>query len=170
MTTLVIVLRLIHIIGGVFWVGTALAMAFFVAPTVGATAEAGQKFMSHLLTQTRFTLTLIISGVSTVLAGFALYWINSAGLTLRGWMESGTGMAFGIGGVFALFGLHFGLKVPRIGAALRKLAAQIQGAPTPEQMSQIQALRNRQARVSTINLVCLIIATILMSIARYLHF
>ena len=41
MSYLIIFLRLVHILAGVFWVGTAFVMTFYIAPTVGATAEAG---------------------------------------------------------------------------------------------------------------------------------
>ena len=34
MNTLVFVLRLIHILGGVFWVGSSIVLGFYVAPTV----------------------------------------------------------------------------------------------------------------------------------------
>ncbi len=38
MTYFIWLLRIIHIVGGIFWVGGTLTMAFFIAPTVGATA------------------------------------------------------------------------------------------------------------------------------------
>ncbi len=170
MNTLIIVLRLLHIVGGVIWVGGAVAMAFFVAPSVGATAEAGQKFMGHLMTKTRFSTFMTIAALAAVLPGFALYWIDSAGFTLRAWMESGTGTTFAVGAVFALIGLYYGMKVPGIGRAMGQLAAEIKGAPTPEQMTHLSALRQKQMRVSIINVTTLLIATLCMSIARYLHF
>ena len=42
MTYLIWLLRIIHIVGGVFWVGGTLIMTFFIGPTIGATAEACQ--------------------------------------------------------------------------------------------------------------------------------
>ncbi len=38
MNIVMLILRLVHIFGGVFWVGAALMMGFFVSPTAGATA------------------------------------------------------------------------------------------------------------------------------------
>ena len=43
MEYLKIVLRLNHILSGVFWVGSSIILGFFITPTVAATAEAGQK-------------------------------------------------------------------------------------------------------------------------------
>jgi len=36
MIYLIWLLRIIHIVGGVFWVGGVLTMTFFIGPTVGA--------------------------------------------------------------------------------------------------------------------------------------
>jgi hypothetical protein len=41
MIYLIWLLRIIHIVGGVFWVGGSLIMTFFVAPTLAATGENG---------------------------------------------------------------------------------------------------------------------------------
>ena len=169
MNGLVIVLRLVHIISGVFWVGGGLVMFFFIGPTLGATAEAGQKFAQHLMTQTRFTAIVTIAAILTVLAGATLYWIDSDGLS-SAWMHSGAGLGFGIGAFFALIGLVFGMMVGNTNGALAKLGSQIQGKPTPEQMAQIGALRKRLSVVSPINAYALIIATLLMASARYLRF
>jgi uncharacterized membrane protein len=45
MIYLIWLLRIIHIVAGVFWVGGTLIMTFFVAPAIGATGESGQKFV-----------------------------------------------------------------------------------------------------------------------------
>lgn len=169
MEYLTIILRLVHVLGGVFWVGAALAMTYFISPAVSATAEAGQKVMGHLMTQSKFSATMLTAGYSTVIAGAILYWIDSNGFT-SAWMMAGPGIGFGIGAVFAIIGLAAGSMTPRLGAEMGKLAAQFKGPPTPEQQAQMAALRNKQKTVSTINTYCLIVATILMGVARYLRF
>jgi uncharacterized membrane protein len=169
MNYLVIVLRLFHILSGVTWVGASLVMYFFVGPTLGATAEAGQKFAQHLMTKTRFTAVIIISAILTVVAGYTLYWIDSDGLT-SAWTHSGPGLGFGLGSGFGLLGLIFGIMVGNSNSALAKLGSQIQGKPTPDQMTQLGALRKRLSVVSPLNAYSLIIALFFMAIARYLHF
>jgi len=166
---LVIVLRILHIVSGVFWVGAGLIMYFFVGPTLGATADAGQKFAQHLMTRTRFTATVTISAILTVLAGATLYWLDSDGFT-SAWTHSGAGLGFGIGAGFGLLGLVFGIMVGNSNSALATLGTQIQGKPTPEQMTQITALRKRLALVSPLNAYSLLIAAFFMAIARYLQF
>jgi uncharacterized membrane protein len=169
MNFVLLVLRLLHILGGIFWVGGALVMAFFITPTIMSTAEAGQKFMGHLLTQTKFSRMMTIAALSTILAGFILYWIDSDGFT-SDWMMAGPGVGFGIGAFFALIGFGAGLMIPRGGAAMAQLAAQFKGAPTPEQKEQIAALMKRQKMISAINAHSLLAAAILMAVARYLRF
>ena len=66
MIVLLIVLRIFHVLGGVFWVGAALAMNLFINPSLRATAESGQKVTAHLITQTKFALALIVSSAATV--------------------------------------------------------------------------------------------------------
>ena len=164
-----IFLRLAHIFSGVFWVGAALAMFFFINPAVRATAETGQKFMGYILTQSRFSAVMLIAGWTTVIAGTILYWIDSGGFT-SAWMMAGPGIGFGIGGTFGLVGLIAGGMIPGTGAAMGKLAATFKGPPTSEQQAQMAALSKRMATISIVNIVCLIAATVLMATARYLRF
>ncbi len=79
MNTWIIVLRIIHIVSGVFWVGGSLFLGLFIGPTVNATAEAGQKFMAHLITKARLATRVSAAAGLTVLAGAILYWIDFAG-------------------------------------------------------------------------------------------
>src|SRR3990172_8783423 len=109
MDYLVIFLRIVHIVAGVFWVGGVLIMTFFIGPTIGATAEAGQRFVGHLMNNLKFSNRMSIAAGLTILAGFILYWIDSASFSSAAWMNSGPGRGFGIGAAFALIGFVFGI-------------------------------------------------------------
>jgi hypothetical protein len=52
--------------------------------------------------------------------------------------------------------------------AMAELGAQMQGKPSPDQLRQMQALQKRQATVSMISTVAVVLATVFMAIARYL--
>ncbi len=169
MTYFIWALRLIHILGGVFWVGAALTMNFFIGPAVGATAESGSAFVGHLMSKTRFSSAMMGAAFSSVIAGFILYWLDSDGFTSP-WTKSGAGTGFGIGAAFALAGLVFGILFGRNSAALSQLGAQIQGKPTPEQLQKLQAIQKQQALIGPLNVYSLILAVLFMSIARYLVF
>jgi uncharacterized membrane protein len=169
MTYLIWLLRIIHILGGVFWVGGALTMFVFVGPTVGATAESGQKFLEHLMNNRKFSNRIAAAAGLSILAGFILYWIDSDGFT-SAWMSSGAGRGFGIGAAFALVGFVFGIIVGRVNKAMAQLGAQFQGKPSAEQTAQMQRLRKQQATYSNISAAGLILAVIFMALARYFTF
>ena len=169
MNYLIMVLRIIHIFAGVFWVGGTLMMTFFIAPTIGATAEAGQKFIGHLMRELKFSQRMSAAAGLTILAGAILFWIDSDGFT-SAWTSSGAGKGFSIGAGFAVVGLVFGILVGRTTTAMAQLGAQFQGKPSPEQIAQMQTLGKQQATYSKIASTTLILAVIFMSIARYFVF
>lgn len=170
MNYLVLFLRLIHIVAGVFWVGGTLIMTFFIAPTVGATAEAGQKFIGYLMNTLKFSNRMSAAAGLSVLAGAILYWIDSHGFT-SAWTKSGAGIGFTIGALFAIVGFVFGMMIGRVTKAMAQLGAQMsQGKPSPEQMAQMQTIRKQQVLYSNISATALILAVIFMATARYLVF
>lgn len=169
MDYLTLALRLIHIVGGIFWVGAALTMNFFISPTLRATGEAGKQFAGHLMTKTRFSALITGSAHATVIAGFWLYGIDSNWFT-SAWQSSGPGMGYGIGAVFALVGLVTGLMNGSNSRKLARFGAQIQGAPTPEQAAALAALQKKQGWVVPVNTWSLVLAAFFMAIARYLSF
>lgn len=169
MDYLILALRLVHIIGGVFWVGAALVMNFFVGPTLRATGDAGKQFAGHLIAKTSFSRVLMISSIATVIAGFWLYGIDSAWFTSP-WVSSGAGTGFGIGAGFALVGLVTGIMNGNNIRKLARLGAQAQGKPTPEQVSAIGAVQKQQGWVVPVNTYSLLLAVFFMAVARYLSF
>ncbi len=166
MNVLVIVLRLIHILSGVFWVGAAMVSAFFLAPAVAATGDAGQKMMGHMITKGKMSTRITIAAILTVLAGGTLYWIDSGGLT-SSWTSSATGWGFGIGAVFALVGLGTGMLVGVNMHKIGEVAAAAQGKPSQAQIAEMQAAQKRMALASKVSTAALIVALACMATARY---
>lgn len=163
---LIWLLRIVHIVGGVFWVGGVLMMTFFVVPTIGAIGETGQKFMGYLMNNRKFSSRLAAAGGSTILAGLILFGLDArAGAA---WGRSHFAIGLSIGAAFALIGFVFGILLGRTIKSMAQLGAQIQGKPSSGQLAQMQALQKRQATYSTINAVTLVVAVIFMAIARYL--
>jgi uncharacterized membrane protein len=169
MKTLIIVLRLVHIVSGMFWIGSSVVFGVFISPTVTAMGDTGQKFMAHLVTKARITGAITISAILTVLAGLWLYWIDSVGFTSQ-WAGSGPGWGFGVGGILGLIGLFTGILVGKNVGILGNISAQIQEKPTPEQMSKIQAAQKQLNIVAPVSTIALILALICMATARYWSF
>jgi uncharacterized membrane protein len=169
MSTLILILRLLHIIGGVAWVGGALAMNFFVSPTMRATGDAGKQFAGHLMGRTQFSQFMMYSGIVSIVAGFILYGIDSNWFT-SAWQSSGPGIGFAVGALFALIGMVTGIMNGNNNKAMAQLGAQIQGQPTTEQAAKLAAIQKRQAWVVPVNTYSLLLSLVFMSIARYLRF
>jgi uncharacterized membrane protein len=165
----VIVLRLIHILAGVFWVGSSIVFGLFIGPGIAATADAGQKFMVYLVTKARIDRAILVSAILTVLAGSTLYFIDSGGLD-SAWTRSGPGIGFGLGGLFAFVGVIFGAILGSNLGILANTAAQIQGKPSKDQLDKIQVAQKRVAVVGPISTLALILALICMATARYWRF
>jgi uncharacterized membrane protein len=167
----VIILRMIHIAAGIFWVGAAFVLFLFVQPSVKDLGPDGQRFMGHLATRKRLPLVITLSGIVTVLAGLLLYWRASGGLDAD-WITSGPGLGFTIGAVAAIVTLALGLSitkpaVDRIGALGQEIAGR-GGQPTPEQGAEMQRLQGRTVAVGRVTMVLLAIAVVTMAVARYL--
>ncbi len=169
MNYLVVVLRLIHIMFGMFWVGTSVFLGMFLTPAMTANPESAPKYMAFLITKARLHTRVSIAAILTVFAGGALYWIDSQGLT-SGWTSSGPGWGFGIGALFALIGLVYGLQVGVHSARVGTVASQIQGKPTDEQMQIIKGSQKQLSIVGPISTIALILALICMATARYWSF
>lgn len=166
MNYLIWVLRLIHIVGGVFWLGSAFTMFFLVGPAVQAAGEGGMKVMQYMMTKARASQRIMAAAILTVLSGGWLYWIDSDGFS-SGWTRSGAGLGFGLGGILALIGLGFGMQVGRNSRALAGLAGGMQGPPSEEQRRQIEAIQKRADGLSKISSLALLLALACMATARY---
>jgi uncharacterized membrane protein len=169
MDFVMLVLRLTHIFAGVFWVGATLTMNFYLVPASGATGQAGQQVMHHLMTKARFSTVMTAAGILAVLAGYAMYWLDSDGFS-SAWTHSGPGIGFAIGGAAGLLGLIFRFLANRNMTALSSLAAGIQGQPTNEKTQKLVSLQRKQARLDRLNTWALIVAVLFMATARYLVF
>lgn len=167
MIYLIWLLRILHIVGGVFWVGGTLFMTFFVTPTIGATGEAGQKFVGHLMNNLKLSNRMSAAAGTTVLAGLILFGLDArAGAS---WVRSSFAIGLGIGAVLAIIGMVFGIMLGRTNKAMAQLGAQMQGKPSANQVAEMQSIQKQQATYSRLTTISLILATIFMAIARYLN-
>lgn len=169
MLFLMIILRVVHIFAGVFWVGVSFFNIYFLQPTVRATGAEGTKVMQHLTRGTRFTTSMYAASSLNVLSGLIMYWIIS-GFNLA-FLSSGYGLVLTIGAIAGLVAWLVAMLVIRnILKGMASLGQQIQaqGAPpTAEQSVQLGALSSKLASVGQANLVLMTISLLGMSIAQY---
>jgi len=171
MNAFVILLRLIHIVLGVLWVGGAAMLTWFILPTVGISGPGGSQFMQVLIGRTKLLRYMPSLGGLTVLAGFALFWRDMS-VSGESFAQSRAGMAFSIGGLAALIGLIVGgIMMARPAKALGAIGAAVAqsgGSPSPDQAQRIAALQARMKTGSIVTVTLLLIATVAMAVARYL--
>ena len=168
---MIILLRLIHILAGVFWTGAAIVTAVFLVPSIRALGPAGGPVMQQIAGVRKLPLYFMGAGIFTVLSGISLYWRASGGFT-NAWMHSGSGATFGIGAVFALAAMIVGMAVATPAAKRASaLGAAMAGAgrpPSPEQMAEMQQLQARLGKAGALGAALLVLATAAMAIARYI--
>ena len=171
MDLLQLTLRLIHIVAGVFWVGSAAFLVVFLEPTTRAIGPQAGPVMAHLSGRLKAPVIILVSATLTVLAGLWLYWRDSGGLDAA-WITSPVGTGFGLGGIAAILAYVIAAGVVRPTAGrMGELGAAVGaagGQPTPEQATQLQSLQRRLRVWGRIMLTLLAISVIFMAIARYL--
>lgn len=171
MHTLTLVLRLIHIFAGVFWVGAAIFTAFFLMPalaTVGPTAST----VMAALERRRLMTALPVAALLTIASGMWLFWIAASGAPAM-YMQSAVGGTFALGGIAAVTALLLGIMVSRpaflaAGRLSATLGAVTSTAEREQLTARIDSLRARATSAGKLATVLLLLAVAAMAVARYL--
>ncbi len=155
------ILRLIHILSAIFWVGSTLFITLFLEPTVEALGPEGGKFMQKL-TGGRLSPAMGVAGLLTILTGLWMYASVSGGFDPA--VMFSTRLPLTLGALAGIISLVVGLLVQgrtagELKALGKKIAAQ-GGPPTPEQASQIAALQNALQRGGRLNAILMVLAVI----------
>ncbi|MGH2456416.1 MAG: hypothetical protein ACRDHD_09200 [Candidatus Limnocylindria bacterium] len=166
-----IVLRILHIGSGVFWVGAAAVFFWFIEPSIKAAGPGGQAVMREITIKRRFPVIITAAATLTVLAGFLLYLRASDGFRAD-WIQTGTGLGITVGALAAIGAWLAGFflikpRVDRLGA----IGAAVQaggGPPTDAQIAEIQSLERQLRTIGLSDLVLLGLAVVAMAVARYL--
>lgn len=166
-----IVLRLAHILGGIFWTGSVVFVAGFVEPVVGSMGPEGGRFMQGLVVQRRMPAYLTGAMAVTIVSGLIMYGRVSGGF--QGvWMGSGTGIAISLGGLSAIgagaVGLFVSAPMANRLVALGKSLQVAGGPPSAAQGAELAAMRGKLRRALRAVAVMATLAAALMAIARYL--
>lgn len=163
-------LRVLHIVFGVLWTGGVFFLAVFLIPSSRAVGPAAGPMMGQLTQVRQVPRVLLYMGLVTILAGFWMYYLNSANANHE-WARSTTAKIYGAGAVFALIGWFMGMTVnaplaKKIGALGARLAA-AGGPPSDADKAEMAAMQAKMATVSYIGVTLLLLATVCMSVARY---
>jgi hypothetical protein len=167
---LTLLLRLVHILTGIFWVGAIFLITGFLMPTVRATGREGGRFMQHLVQQRRLPVYLTVAMLLTLLSGFILYG-RLVSATHGAWAGTPPGVAYGLGGLSAVLGAAVGMLVSgpaaRRAAAIGQRAAQSGGASAEEEV-ELERLQRRMVVGSRLVAILLGLAAAAMAVGRYI--
>jgi uncharacterized membrane protein len=163
-------LRLIHILGGIFWVGSMIFTTFFLAPVIRSSpAMAGQVMAG--LQKRRLFVALPVVALLTIASGLRLLSIASIGFS-RAYFSTPIGRTFATSAIAATIAFLLSLVVSRPGfVRIGKLGASLAAAPDDGARQQIAAeigrLTRRVAIANGFVVVLLLSAAAGMAIARY---
>jgi hypothetical protein len=171
MDTYMVVLRILHILAGVFWVGAAFTTILFIQSTAREVGPAAGPFIAHLAGKKRLVDWVLRAAGLTILAGLLLYWRVSDGLD-GDWLASAPGVSLTVGALCGIAAFTLGLTVvrPTIMASLaigREVAAS-GGPPSPEQGARMGGLQQRSKAVGQVIVPLLVVAVSGMAAARSL--
>jgi len=164
-----LVLRILHIGAGVYWVGSTLLLAFVITPALSATGGSGQNFIDYLITKKRFGTESAGAGGMAGIAGILLYWRDSQGFT-SAWMGSSAGIGFGVGALLGLIAFIFGVLTDRKLKAMALLREQLESTSSNEVTSQLQELEKQKTAYLNICAGTLTLSLWIMAVSRYLVF
>jgi hypothetical protein len=165
----IVVLRLLHIVAGAFWVGAVVTSVFFVEPTATASGREGDRFLAQFAIRRHFVAVLTVAALVSAAAGALLYWIDSGGLRAE-WITTNTGLGFTLGALAGLAALaipplFLRAEIARLGVVDRGGGREGDGGSEPEASAEGQA---HFRRWSLIQAALLLVAIAFMSTARYL--
>jgi len=170
MDPILILLRIVHVVGGVFWAGAILFVVHFLEPAVGDAGPDGAKVM-QALRKRRYLEVVPTVAALTLLSGFALYW-RTFGRLHPGPGASGPELALGLGGLASLVAFVIGvsflrpsaLRIGALGAELSQAPAERKAA-LQEEMGRLRLRMRKSGRwVGAL----LGLAILSMAVGRYL--
>jgi uncharacterized membrane protein len=170
--TFMLVFRLLHIVSGALWVGSAILFVGFIGPSAAEVGPSAGPLLHAVVKKRKVAKAITGLSIVTVVAGWVMWFRNLDQFgSLGDWLGTNFGVVLTIGGVLATvsaFEGHFwvGRNVERLVDLSDEVAAS-GGPPSPEQQSQIQHVGAELEKFGKIDLVLLLLAVAAMATARY---
>ena len=156
-------LRAIHVVGGVLWVGGVVLVTIFLLPATQSLGPAAQPVMQFIMGRRKLPVYFMLLGILTTLAGLLLMMRNIS-LSNGLWARSPMGIGISIGAAAAILALLVGMAVSA--PAAKRLGPPQPGA-APITDEQRATLLKRLALASRATFILLFIAALFMATARY---
>ena len=165
-----ITLRLIHVVGGIIWVGGGVLMAFFIGPALQAAGPAAGPVMGALQKR-KFMVVLPVIAILTILSGVRLMQITSGGFSAA-YFQSPMGKTYAWAGLAAIVAFLMGIAVNRptmikLGTLQQSMASD--PVSKDKIAAEIRKLQQRMSLAGSIVTTLLWLAATGMAVARYMQ-
>ena len=159
----VIVLRLFHVVGGIFWAGAGLYSSWFLQPAARELGQSGAAFMRHLMGETRLGAAMGLSAVAAVVSGVLLYWHDFGAIVP--FNPSMGGFALGGAAAIAAWLVSLMVMLPS-GRRMQQLGGR--AARGDDVGAEMAAISTRMGRFGQVATWLMVVAVVCMAVARYL--
>lgn len=165
----VLLLRLIHIAAGAFWVGAVFTFFLFVQPAAMAAGPGAMPFTYQLLHHRRLPVIILGAAAITILAGIWLLVLLADGLD-PGRLFDEARIGYTVGGIVAVitFGIGSLYVYPRTRLVERTLGRLLADGrpPTPDEQATLARAGGEARRAGWLVIVGLAVAVVCMATAR----
>lgn len=157
---IITVLRLLHIVAGLIWVGAAIVMSCYIEPALERAGAGGSPFLRALYGDASFPRLIPLAALVTTVAGLLLYGLMS----YHEAMSSSMGMVLSLGALFGLLAIGHGYFAVWRGAG-RFATMAASDTPDDAALAQLQDKLRRNGRIS---MWLAVVSLVLMAGARYI--
>ncbi len=162
--------RIIHVVGGVIWVGSMFFVATFLIPAMNEAGPDAGKVMAGL-TRRNFMIVIPVIALLTILSGLWLLSRASMGFN-DAYLSSGPGRTYSLGAGFAIIAFLIGMTItrPTMGKIMKLSQAAATASPAEREsiMAQVGGLRAKAAMWGKVVAFLLLGAATLMALGRYM--
>lgn len=160
-------LRLVHVLGGAFWLGCAVTLGFFVNPALLTGDVVSAQRVKHVMVRAKLGVILPVAVILAIVSGLWLYRIDFPHMR----MDTITPRAidYSLGAFLAIVAFIVGVSVNMpTGSKIAVLADAIgPAAPTTEQSAELVRLSRKLLISSRATAVLTLGAGAFMALARY---
>jgi uncharacterized membrane protein len=165
-----LVLRLLHVCGGIFWVGGGVYATLFITPALAKAGPAAGPILAEMQRRKLFTVLPLVA-VATMLSGIRLMWIVSGGFSAH-YFHTRSGHTYAAAGLASILAFALALAIARpAGVRAAGLAAQLPSLAdeaAARTRAELGRLQKRAALASAWAIGLLTFSAVGMSVARYL--
>lgn len=165
MTVELNILRILHILPGAIWVGSAVFLAVILEP---AMRKAGPQVAMGLGPHLAGRIFAVILTAALLTIGFGLVLVDrTPGRDFGQLFTTAWGWVIGFGLITAVVALATGLTTGRTMNRVVAIGQSLQGPPSPEQGAEIARLQTRARILTWITAALVLVAVGLMASARF---